>query len=82
MGYNSYNKPKNIDNEFTKQSPNQKELGEKIKKGLKEYDKGLQVETFNSGKSVKTESTGECGSVQYPQAQTILNYPELLEHDY
>lgn len=82
MDYNSYNKPKGIDSEFTKESPNQKKLGEDIRKGLKEYDKGLQVETFESGKSKKTESTGECGSVQYPQGQTILNHPELLEHDY
>lgn len=51
-------------------------------KALKEVDKGITVCTYERGEIVEEYSTGESGSVQYPNKDSIINEEDLLRHSY
>ncbi len=53
-----------------------------IEKCMKELKKGITNCTYKSGELVKEEATGEAGSVYYPNKESILEKPGLLEHGY
>lgn len=48
----------------------------------KELKKGITVCTYKSGEIKSEYATEEAGSVMYPNKESILNKPDLLDHSY
>lgn len=53
-----------------------------MEKCMKELKKGITVCTYDSGNLKSEYATKEAGSVQYPNKDSILEKPDLLEHGY